>query len=159
MQKTILKKIATPKKSIVKKNPDPVTLWDSKQKAIDLAKAILDKKGEEISLLCVSELSTLTDYYLICSANSEPHIWAIVDAVETALKKHKLHPLGIEGGKIAPWVLVDCSDVIVHIFKEETRKMYDLDGLWADAKRVSLHDENIEQAVVSPPKTRKKKAL
>jgi ribosome-associated protein len=114
------------------------TVWDSKQKAIDIAKAILDKKGEEVSLLYVGEFSPLTDYYLICSANSEPHIWALVDAVETALQKHKRHPLGIEGRKTAPWVLVDCSDVIIHIFKQEARKFYNLDGLWSDAKRIDL---------------------
>jgi ribosome-associated protein len=114
----------------------------------------LDKKGEEISLLYVGELSTLTDYYLICSASSEPHIWALVDAVETVLQKNKLHPLGIEGRKTAPWVLVDCSDVIIHIFKQESRGFYNLDGLWADATRIDLS----ESSVTNPPKIRKRKA-
>ncbi len=96
------------------------------------------KRGEDAVLLYVGELSTLADYTLICSASSEPQVLAIVDAVETVLLKHKLRPIGIEGTKAASWVLVDCDDVIVHIFRQETRAFYNLDGLWADAPRINL---------------------
>lgn len=140
--------------AITRKPPD---VWDSKQKAIDIAKAILDKKGEEISLLYVGALSPLTDYYLICSASSEPHIWALVDAVETVLQKHKRHPLGIEGRKTAPWVLVDCSDVIIHIFKQQAREFYNLDGLWSDAKSIDFGIDLSEPSVTDPLKVPKKK--
>ncbi len=140
--------------AITRKPPD---VWDSKQKAIDIAKAILDKKGEEISLLYVGALSPLTDYYLICSASSEPHIWALVDAVETVLQKHKRHPLGIEGRKTAPWVLVDCSDVIIHIFKQQAREFYNLDGLWSDAKSIDFGIDLSEPPVTDPLKVPKKK--
>ena len=113
------------------------------------------KKAEDITLLYVGEISTFTDYYLICSADSEPQIWAVVDAVETALQKNKLKPLGIEGRRTAPWVLVDCSDIVVHIFKKESRAFYNLDELYANAERIDLS----EIVLSAPPKkVRKRKA-
>jgi len=130
------------------------TVWDSKEKALEIAKGVLGKKGEDVALLYVGELSTLADYYLICSASSEPHIWAIVDSVETLLQKNKLKPFGIEGRKGSSWVLVDCGNVIVHIFTQESRAFYHLDGLWADAPRIDLSVPTLIRA----PTVRKRKA-
>lgn len=122
---------------------------------MEIAKAVFGKKAEDITLLYVGEISTFTDYYLICSADSEPQIWAVVDAVETALQKNKLKPLGIEGRRTAPWVLVDCSDIVVHIFKKESRAFYNLDELYANAERIDLS----EIVLSAPPKkVRKRKA-
>ena len=99
---------------------------------------MVGKKGEDIVLLDIGALSSLADYTLLCSAGSEPQVWAIVDAIETVLKKRAFKPLGIEAAKPASWVLIDCDDIIVHIFNKTTRQFYNLDGLWADASRVDF---------------------
>lgn len=155
------KRSAIPKKVVIstkttqrKGLPSPV--WDSKEKAIKIAQAVLGKKGEDIVLLYVGEVSTLADYMLISSANSEPQIWAIVDAVETVLIKNHSKPLGIEGAKASSWVLVDCGDLIVHIFRQETRRFYNLDGLWADAPRMDLMKTS---SIIDAPKVQKRRVI
>jgi ribosome-associated protein len=80
---------------------------------------------------------------------------AIVDAVETTLQKNRSKPLGIEGAKIASWVLIDCDDIIVHIFRQETRGFYNLDGLWADAPRIDFQGS----ALTNAPTVRKRNLI
>jgi ribosome-associated protein len=148
----------TPLKTANKKVPlekKTKQVMDSREKVDLIAKATLEKKGHDLVLLSVAELTSIADYYLICSADSEPQVWAIVDAVEKALLKEKIKPLGIEGMRTASWVLVDYGDVILHIFKKEARTLYNLDSLWADAPKTLLS----EQALPSAPQVsvRKKK--
>ncbi len=122
-----------------------------------IAKAVLDKKGHDILLLDVAELTSVADYYLICSADSEPHVRAIVDGVDKTLMKDKISPLGVEGMKNASWVLVDYGDILFHIFKGESRVFYNLDSLWADAKKVDISEQEI--IPVKKSVVRKKKVL
>lgn len=92
----------------------------------------------------VGELTSLADFFVICSAESEPQIRAIVDGVHEALSKKGDHPLGVEGREASLWVLVDYNDVILHIFKKEAREFYNLDRLWGDAPQVPLPSSELE---------------
>ena len=96
-----------------------------------------NKKAEEIVVLDVRKLSSVTDYFVVCSGSSEPHLRAIVSELEDRLlDDHGLKPNAQDGADGGRWVVMDFFDVIVHIMHPEVRKQYDLEGLWSDAKPV-----------------------
>lgn len=99
-------------------------------------------KALDLVLLEVSEVSSFTDYFIICSGKSSRQVQGIADNLEGALREHGFKPLGVEGRSEGQWVLMDYGDVIVHIFYEPVRSFYDLESLWADAKRVAWEKEN-----------------
>lgn len=104
-----------------------------------VAKLLDDKKGRDISAIEIKDLTTLGDYFIIASGSSNTQVKALSDAVEEGLSKLGLEPRRIEGYQSAMWVVLDYSDVIVHIFYEQTRDFYALERLWADAPRVRLN--------------------
>ena len=110
----------------------------SRESAIVLAKALDSKKGMEIKVLKTEELTTLADYFVICTASSTTQIKALADFCEKTLKDAGEPPHHIEGHGGGTWVLLDFSAVVVHIFNEEARKFYDLERLWGDAAPVDL---------------------
>lgn len=83
-------------------------------------------------------LSNITDYFLICSANSDRGVKTIVDHIRTKLNETGQRSIGIEGYTEGKWVLIDALDVVVHVFYEPLRKFYDLEGLWIDSPRVGI---------------------
>lgn len=83
-------------------------------------------------------MTTITDYFVICSGESTTQVKAIGEQIELKLKEVKTAPLGIEGLKNNLWVLMDYGDVIIHIFEEETRAFYELEKLWIDAKKIPV---------------------
>jgi ribosome-associated protein len=95
-----------------------------------------DKKGEEIVSLDLREISSVTDFFVIVSGQSEPHLKAIRNEIELRLKKEGIHPHGIDGFPQSQWVVMDYVDVIVHIFSKDRREFYALEQLWGDARRV-----------------------
>lgn len=98
------------------------------------AQYISAKKGQQLRILDVSALSSLTDYLVLATGTSDRHVQAVAEAVHLGLKKdHSLQPLAVEGMETATWVLLDYGDVMVHIFQQATRQFYDLDGLWCEA--------------------------
>jgi len=99
-------------------------------------KAVLGRKTHEIVALDVRELTSIADAFIICSGRSSRQVSAIADYIEKDLKKHKIRPLSIEGKKEGQWVLLDYGHVIIHIFYEPVREVFDLEGLWIDAKRI-----------------------
>jgi ribosome-associated protein len=99
-------------------------------------KAILDRKAIDVVVLDVADLTSYADIFIICSGRSNRQVNAIADFIKTELKKHKIIPLGVEGTKDGHWVLLDYGHVIIHVFYEPVREFYDLEGLWADAKRI-----------------------
>lgn len=109
---------------------------DAKKKALQIAEAAQSKHAEEIVVFHVSELTSLADFFVLCSAESEPQMRAIVDAVEASLSKKGARPYGVEGREGGLWILLDYNDVILHIFKKEAREFYSLDRLWGDAPRI-----------------------
>lgn len=84
------------------------------------------------------KISSFTDYFIILSGNSDRHVQGIADSIETEMKKIGIIPLGIEGFTEGKWILIDYSDVIVHIFYAPFRNFYDLEKLWADAPRIKI---------------------
>jgi ribosome-associated protein len=98
--------------------------------------AVLGKKAETVVVLDVRGLTSIADTFIICSGRSNRQVSAIADHVERFLKQQGIRPLSVEGRKEGLWVLMDYGDVIVHVFYEETRSFYDLEGLWVDAKRI-----------------------
>jgi len=108
-----------------------------------VVKGMLEKKGGEVVVLDLGKLnSPICDYFAICHAGSRTQVLALADSVEAEVKKAtKLNPQRREGFANAEWVLLDFSDVVVHIFQEPIRRFYNLEGLWADAPRQNFEDK------------------
>ena len=102
------------------------------------AKALDSKKGIDLRLIEISDISTLADYFLICTASSNTHVRTLCDAVEEAMDEAGEPMVGREGHRGGTWVVLDFGCVVVHVFTEETRAFYDLERLWQDGKQVSM---------------------
>ncbi len=119
--------------------PDPSASIDSKEKAVQCALWALEKKAKGITLLQVGALTPIAEYFVICSGRSVRQTQAIVEHIRTSLKRElKEVPLGVEGENEGCWILIDCDDVIVHVFDEPTRDLYRLEKLWSDAPVVTV---------------------
>lgn len=110
----------------------------SYESAMLLANTLDGKKGEEIKVLKTEGLTTLADYFVICTATSTTQIKALADVCEKTLKDAGEPPHHVEGHRGGTWILLDFSSVVVHIFNEEAREFYDLERLWSDATPVDL---------------------
>jgi ribosome-associated protein len=115
-----------------------LTRLDSREKAILLCRLALEKKAYDLVLMEVREVTSIADYFIICSGRSDRQVQSIAQGIEEKLSEMKLFPLAVEGRTRGQWVLMDLSDVIVHIFYKPLREFYDLEGLWAHAPRVEL---------------------
>ncbi len=108
--------------------------------SLDLARRIVelaeDKKAADIVLLDLSDLTTLADYFVIASGNSERQLDAIADGIVSGLRDEKIRPFGREGTPASHWVLIDYGGVIVHVFTPPERDFYQLERHWAEAKTV-----------------------
>ena len=112
---------------------------DSKRLALLCRELADNKKAENIVILELNELSSVTDYFVICTGTSEPHLRAIVDEITDKLREeHALRPRAVDGTLQTAWVVLDFFDVIVHVMRADVREHYDLEGLWGDAPRVRL---------------------
>jgi len=110
---------------------------DSKKLALLCRELADNKKAENIVVLDVRKLSSVTDYFVIASGTSQPHLRAIIEEIHSQLRdEHDLRPNRAEGFSSGSWVVLDYFDVIVHVMHTETRQRYDLEGLWGDAKPV-----------------------
>ena len=112
--------------------------------SLELAKEavqILDKKkGMDLKLIGIRDISVLADYFVICTASSSTHVKTLTDAVEAAADDVGEPVLRREGHRSGSWVLLDYGCVIVHVFQDEARKFYDLERLWSDAEVVDISD-------------------
>lgn len=113
-------------------------LMDSKELLEVIVKAADSKRAEEIVALDVANVSLLADYFVIMQANSDRQVKAIADEIEEKANLAGVHVRDIEGKNAANWVLLDFGDVVVHVFKTETRQFYNLEKLWADAPLVDI---------------------
>jgi len=100
--------------------------------------AVLGRKAFDVVVLDVGELTSLADTFIICSGRSNRQVTAIADYIRSDLKKKGMKPLSIEGLKEGHWVLMDYGSVVIHVFYDPVRNFYDLEGLWADAPRISM---------------------
>ena len=115
-------------------------MLSAKEVAYQVTKALDDKKGKDIRLLRIAEVSSLADYFLICTGTSNTHVRTLCDFVEFAMEEAGEQPLGREGHRGNSWELLDFGSIVVHVFTDEARKFYDLERLWADAEVVDLTD-------------------
>ena len=106
--------------------------------ALTAVKALDSKKGQDIKCLETGHLTTLADYFVLCTATSTTQVKAMSDACEEAMEKNGEQVHHIEGHRGGTWLLMDFSSVVVHVFTDEARKFYDLERLWGDAQEIDL---------------------
>ncbi len=123
------------------KKPSKPNLKNSLKVARICAQEGLDHKAEDLIILDVHTISSFADYFVIMSGRSTRHVQGLAESIQTKMGKKRISGANSEGLREGIWILLDYNDVIVHIFYKETRKFYDLEGLWHDASRVGLKNE------------------
>lgn len=115
------------------------------EKARWCAKYAEDKKAEDPVILDLREISPVTDFFVICTASSAPHLRAVRDGIEEGMREeHGLRPLASDGNFESQWLIVHFGDVMVHIMQPVKRGYYALEELWGDAPRVEVHPRQKE---------------
>jgi ribosome-associated protein len=122
----------------------------SQERAVAMAQAALAGKAQDLILLHVTPLTSLADFFLVCSGNSDRHVRAIAERVEEAGRELGCKPLHREGERSGRWVLLDYGDVVVHVFDPPTREFYDFVQLWADAPRLTVEPLPAKPLPVAP---------
>jgi len=125
---------------------------DSKIFAKQIAELILSKKGYDIKIMELKIISSIADYFVICSADSDRQVKAIADEVDDQLSAVGIKCIHREGYESLSWVILDYFDVIVHVFKAESRTFYNLEKLWGDAPVINIKEEQ-----TAKPKTTTKR--
>ncbi len=115
-------------------------MTDSKTMALTAAKALDAKRGKDITVIKIDEVTTLADYFVICNGTSNTQINALCDEVEKQLAQLGEKPLHREGYRGGTWVLLDYACIVVHVFNDEARKFYSLEHLYSDGEPVDLSD-------------------
>ena len=118
----------------------------SRDLAIQAAKAALEKKALDVTVLDLSGLTVIADYFVICSGESTTQVKAVAEFIEQEFARKRVKPLGIEGAAHSHWILLDYGDVIIHVFEKETRAYYNLEKLWMDAKIIEIDEDKIDMA-------------
>ncbi len=114
-------------------------------KTIDLlCDAIKKTKATNVVKINISKISSIADYFVLATGSSSTNVNAIADQVEVELKKHKIVPLRRNGRSGTTWVILDYGDVVLHVFDEETRELYNLEKLWGSENNLTLIGEDIE---------------
>jgi len=114
-----------------------------------ISKLAWEKKGQEILILDMRELTDVTDFFVIISGESDLHVKAITDYIETELEKERIKPWHKEGYQFLNWVLLDYVDVVVHVFRAEIREYYALEKLWADAKFTKVGEDAADRELLT----------
>ncbi len=119
-------------------SPAPLSGLDLARRGVQLAQ---DKKALDPVILDLRKISSIADYLVICSAQSEPQLKAIANGIEKSLKEEEgLYPLAIDGFPTSQWIVMDYGDVMLHIFHEQKRGVYALEDLWSDAAQIALEE-------------------
>jgi len=126
----------------------------SKNLAKLVAQAALSKKGFDITILDLRKVTTMTDYFVLCSVDSDTQARAVADAIKHEATERGETTVRKEGYSEGRWVLLDFIDVVAHVFHKETREFYNIEKLWGDAKFEYVHDE--PPMIGAPARTRKK---
>ena len=113
---------------------------ESKKMALLAGEALEDRKAEDITIIYISELSGLADYFIIADGSNRNQVQAMADSAEEALGKAGYDAKQIEGYQSANWILMDYKDIIVHVFSKEDRAFYDLERIWRDGKQITKKD-------------------
>ncbi len=112
----------------------------AREVALATTKALDEKKGLDIKLIRIDRVSSLADYFLICTGTSNTHVKTLCDYAEYTLEQLGEPMLGREGHRGNTWELLDYGSIVVHVFTEEARKFYDLERLWADGEVINIDD-------------------
>jgi len=107
-----------------------------RQLALIAAEICDDKKAKDIIILDVRKITTISDYFIVCSTSNERQARAIAEDLRLKMRELGQSEMGVEGMKDGRWVLQDFADIVLHVFHESQREFYDIEGLWADAKQV-----------------------
>lgn len=113
---------------------------NSKEKVKIIFDALQDKKGIDIKVLDISNISVVADYFVIASGANKNQVQAMTDNVEEKLAEVKVHSNHVEGYVSGNWILLDYGDVIIHVFNEEDRLFYDLEKIWSDGTEISVEE-------------------
>lgn len=105
-------------------------------------KSLIEKKAEDISLIDISNVSILADYFLIACGSNKRQVQTLINNLEDCLKKEGIVSKNIEGYQSGSWVLMDYGDLVIHIFDRKSRDFYDLERLWKDGKKINIEDLN-----------------
>ena len=108
---------------------------EAQDKAQECGRLALEKKAREVLVVELSGLTDIADFFVLASGTSERHVKTIAEGVEQGMKERATMPLATEGYDDGRWVIMDYGDVIVHVFLEDLRELYDLESLWIEAKR------------------------
>jgi ribosome-associated protein len=119
---------------------------DSWERVLQCAQSALDKKAYDLIILDVAKLTSIADYFLICTGRSDIQVQTICRHIEESLVQTGIKPLAVEGFTHGQWVLMDFGDIVVHIFYETVRDFYNLEGLWAQAPKRMLPEPYYSQA-------------
>ncbi|MBS3957472.1 MAG: ribosome silencing factor [Clostridiales bacterium] len=119
--------------------------------AITAARAAAEKKAADIVALDVAALLVVTDYFVICSGNTDRQVRTIAEEVESVMKRAGLPAIGVEGQAEGKWILIDFVDVVVHVFQPAERDFYRLEKLWSDAPRLELPEDITGQVAKALP--------
>ncbi len=111
---------------------------DNSKKMVKLAyEALEEKKGEDIQVIEIKDISIIADYFIIANGTNSSQVDALVNSVSAYLSKNGYEPKRIEGVRSASWILMDYGDLVVHVFSKEDRLFYNLERIWRDGKLVS----------------------
>ena len=121
-------------------NKQKTRVENSQQIATQIADLMVDKKALDIQILDVRGLTTLTDFFVICTSESQPQSRAICNHIEDEMLKEGIKPWHKEGFEKLDWVLIDFVNIVVQIFSRESREYYDFERLWGDAKITKVDD-------------------
>jgi len=138
----------SPRSASRKRPPRP---QGSLERAMLCAAAALNKKAEDLLLMDVAELTGYADYFMLASGRSPRQAMAIAENIQRVLKKAGMTPLGVDGIRQGRWACLDFGDVVVHVFHQPVREIFDLESLWGDAPRVELNRDELE-ALLPPEK-------
>lgn len=117
---------------------ESVATDEARKLAIDIAAAALEKKAVGLEILDVAGRTDYADFLVLMSGRSDRQVAALADGIEEAMRKNGRRASNVEGKQGGRWVLIDFGDVVVHVFQEDVRSMYDLEGLWEDARRLPV---------------------
>lgn len=126
-----------------------MVLLQISNEAVMIAHAIHEKKAGEILIINVGKIISITDYFIIATVLNPVQAEAVIDAVEETAEKLGLQVIGTSGNKESSWILIDCGDVVVHLFSEEGRIYYRLESLWKDCPTYELDQETGELKTAS----------
>ncbi|MBN2355608.1 ribosome silencing factor [candidate division KSB1 bacterium] len=119
-------------------------MQSSQQLVNQIARLVWEKKGVDILIMDLRRLTSMTDFFVIASVDTDVQARAIVDHLKDHLRSQDVRPWHVEGSMGSNWILLDYVNVVVHLFRPQTRQFYNLERLWGDAKIIEINDDSYE---------------